>query len=53
MKEFTAELEQFFDITPSGRTGLMIDTFDGAGFGGDARDCFTTGCTRGDHSAQA
>lgn len=43
MKEFTAELEQVFGVAPSGETGLLIDTFDGAGigFGGETRDTWT------------
>ncbi|WP_143091694.1 hypothetical protein [Lentzea albida] len=31
MNEFTAELEQVFGAVPSRETGLLIDTFDGAG----------------------
>lgn len=46
MKELTIELEQVFGTASGQETGLMIDTFDGAGFGGNARDCFTGGCTR-------
>lgn len=41
MKELTAELEQIFGVAPDRETGLVIDTFDGAGFDGDARRCFT------------
>ena len=37
MKDFTAELEHVFGVAPSGQTGLLIDTFDGAGVGGDVR----------------
>ncbi|MCP2245399.1 hypothetical protein [Lentzea aerocolonigenes] len=37
MKDFTAELEHVFGAAPSGQTGLLIDTFDGAGVGGDVR----------------
>lgn len=36
MKDFTAELEQVFGVAPSRETGLLIDTFDGAGIGGEA-----------------
>lgn len=35
MKDFTAELEQVFGVAPSRETGLLIDTFDGAGLGTD------------------
>jgi hypothetical protein len=42
MKDFTAELEQVFGVAPSGETGLLIDTFDGAGIGGEVRACGTT-----------
>ena len=41
MTVFTAELEQVFGVAPSQETGLVIDTFDGAGFGGEARLCGT------------
>ncbi|MFC3894888.1 hypothetical protein ACFOWZ_25690 [Lentzea rhizosphaerae] len=33
MTEFTAQLEHAFGVAPSGETGLLIDTFDGAGVG--------------------
>lgn len=38
MTDFTAELEQVFGVAPGGETGLVIDTFDGVGFG-DTRAC--------------
>jgi hypothetical protein len=45
MKEFTAELEQFFDVTPSAETGLLIDTFDSAGVhGGGATSVRSSTC---------
>lgn len=56
MKDFTAELEQVFGVAPSRETGLLIDTFDGAGigFGGETRDTFTrvgsSGETRTTHT---
>jgi hypothetical protein len=34
MKEFAAELERAFGAAPGGETGLVIDTFDGAGLDG-------------------
>ena len=34
MNELTVELEQVFGAVPSGETGLLIDTFDGAGLDG-------------------
>jgi hypothetical protein len=37
MNGFTSQLEQAFGVAPSGQTGLLIDTFDGAGVGGDVR----------------
>jgi hypothetical protein len=43
MTAFTAELEQVFGVAPSRETGLVIDTFDGADFGGDVRDSWTRG----------
>lgn len=41
MNDFSAELEQVFGVAPSEETGLIIDTFDSAGFGGP-RACGST-----------
>ena len=43
MKDFTAELEQVFGVAASRETGLLIDTFDGAGIGssGETRTTHT------------
>ena len=41
MNEFAAELEQVFGAAPSRETGLVIDTFDGAGLdGGGIGTCY-------------
>ena len=43
MNEFTTELQQVFDVAPSRETGLVMDTFDGASFAGDALGSWTRG----------
>ncbi|MFJ5990362.1 hypothetical protein [Lentzea sp. NPDC092896] len=44
MEEFTAGVEQVFGVAPSLETGLVLDTFDGAGLGtgAEAALCFCT-----------
>jgi hypothetical protein len=37
MNGFTSQIEQAFGVAPGAETGLLIDTFDGAGVGGDVR----------------